>query len=386
MLAPTPYFSDRGCHVRIYEEAKALQSLGIDVRIVTYHLGRDMANIPTYRSCKIPWYKKFNAGPSWHKPYLDILLYFKAARLAKTFAPDLIHAHLHEGALVGYFLKKKLKIPMIFDYQGGLTAEIFAHGFLKKDSLLLKCFAALEIKINRMADFIITSSSQSASTLVHEWQLPVNMVQALMDGVDIDTFRPHDRAECGKALQIPQDVPLVAFLGLLNQYQGIDLLLDAILILKRRNQRIHFLVMGFPEQEYVKKSKQLAIESMITFTGRVDYGRAAEYLSACDMAVSPKISLSEANGKLFNYMACGLPTVVFETPVNREILGEAGVYAEYADAEDLAAKIAMLVHDANQMQLLSAKVREKAVREHAWLARGEILIRLYHGVLQQEIK
>ena len=47
MLAPTPYFADRGCHVRIYEEARALIGLGHEVRIVTYHLGRDMAGIPT---------------------------------------------------------------------------------------------------------------------------------------------------------------------------------------------------------------------------------------------------------------------------------------------------------------------------------------------------
>ena len=25
MLAPTPYFADRGCHVRIFEEARALR-------------------------------------------------------------------------------------------------------------------------------------------------------------------------------------------------------------------------------------------------------------------------------------------------------------------------------------------------------------------------
>ena len=42
MIAPTPYFSDRGCHVRIYEEAKALKARSHEVVIVTYHLGRDV--------------------------------------------------------------------------------------------------------------------------------------------------------------------------------------------------------------------------------------------------------------------------------------------------------------------------------------------------------
>ena len=71
-IAPTPYFSDRGCHVRIYEEARALVKGGHEVTICTYHLGSDIGGIPTLRIPPIPWYKKRSAGPSWHKPFLDL--------------------------------------------------------------------------------------------------------------------------------------------------------------------------------------------------------------------------------------------------------------------------------------------------------------------------
>src|SRR5450759_4056928 len=112
MLAPTPYFSDRGCHVRIYEEARALRRQGHDVRIVTYHLGRDMPDIPTIRIPRIFWYSRLEAGPSWHKLYLDLLLFFQAAMLIPDFRPQLIHAHLHEGALIGFFLKRLSGLPL----------------------------------------------------------------------------------------------------------------------------------------------------------------------------------------------------------------------------------------------------------------------------------
>src|SRR6266540_4844428 len=69
MVAPTPYFSDRGCHVQIYEVAHSQKSLGNDVRIVTYHLGRDLGDIPTSRTLRLPWYDKRDAGPSAHKFY-----------------------------------------------------------------------------------------------------------------------------------------------------------------------------------------------------------------------------------------------------------------------------------------------------------------------------
>src|SRR5512146_1473140 len=136
MLAPTPYFADRGCHVRIYEEARALIDLGHEVCIVTYHLGRDMAGIPTVRIPPVPWYRKLSAGPSWHKPYLDILLFFKALAAARRFRPHVVHAHLHEGAFLGIFLKKLLHLPLLFDCQGSLTAEMLDHGFIRKGSLL----------------------------------------------------------------------------------------------------------------------------------------------------------------------------------------------------------------------------------------------------------
>ena len=39
MVAPTPFFSDRGCHVRILEEARGLIRLGAEVTLCTYFLG-----------------------------------------------------------------------------------------------------------------------------------------------------------------------------------------------------------------------------------------------------------------------------------------------------------------------------------------------------------
>src|SRR5512135_3327506 len=138
MIAPTPFFADRGCHVRIYEEARALTALGHEVRIVTYHLGRDMAGIPTVRIPFFPWYRKLSAGPSWHKPYLDIFLFFKALAVGRSFHPDVIHAHLHEGAFLGLFLKKAIRVPLVFDCQGSLTAEMIDHGFIRGNSLLFR--------------------------------------------------------------------------------------------------------------------------------------------------------------------------------------------------------------------------------------------------------
>jgi len=381
MLAPTPYFADRGCHVRIYEEARALRGQGHDVRIVTYHLGRDMPDIPTIRIPRIPWYSRLEAGPSWHKLYLDLLLFFKAALLIPAFRPDLIHAHLHEGAFIGYFLKKLSGVPLVFDYQGSLTGECIDHGFFGARSRTAGLFRGIERMINGFADRIITSSSVGTSDLVATWGVQPQRVTPLIDAVDTEIFSPRpDHAE-REALGIPRNAFVVAYLGILSRYQGTDLLLDCIEQLKQDGIKACFLIMGFPEERYKAEAQARGLSEMIRFTGKVDYARAPLLLAAADIAVTPKLSLSEANGKIFNYMACGLPVVAFDTPVNREVLGDTGVYATYGDARDLAAKITALGTDSAARVSYSQQVRDKAVREHSWQSRGELLAKVYRSLL-----
>jgi glycosyltransferase involved in cell wall biosynthesis len=384
MLAPTPYFADRGCHVRIYEEARALIRQGCDVRIVTYHIGRDLPEIPTERIPAVPWYRRLSAGPSWQKPLLDILLLFKTLSVSRTFRPHILHAHLHEGAFIGMLLRPFLRIPLVLDFQGSLTAECRDHGFFRAGSLLERFFSGVERIINRAADVIITSSSFGADQLVREWGVPAHKVSAVIDGVDTDRFQRYPREEARRRLGIPDAAPLVVFLGVLNSYQGIDVLLEAMSILNARKSKVHFLIMGYPEQGYRHKAHMMGLDDMVTFTGRIDYNQAAQYLSAGDLALSPKLSLSEANGKLFNYMACGLPTLVFDTPVNREILGDCGVYAAHGDAADLACKITELLADNRRLAELSRAVRAKAEQEHSWKARAAVIVELYQRVLGRE--
>jgi glycosyltransferase involved in cell wall biosynthesis len=203
-----------------------------------------------------------------------------------------------------------------------------------------------------------------------------------MDGVDTEEFRPFAPEAVRQELNLPAGVPVAVFLGVLNRYQGIDILLEVVKIFRDRGVPLHFLVMGFPHQQYLRRAIAEGLSDRITFTGRIDYRDAARLLSAGDVALSPKVSLSEANGKLFNYMACGLPTVVFDNPVNREILGETGVYARQGDPVDFAARIEELLQDRTRMTELANAVREMAVRDHSWRSRGEQLCEIYMEMMK----
>src|SRR3989344_5882793 len=105
MIVPTPFFADRGCHMRIFEEARALKKQGHEITICTYHNGRDIGGLDIRRIINIPWYKKLEAGPSYHMFYLDFLLLIKTLKIALSDKYDIIYAHLHEGALIGWVVK-----------------------------------------------------------------------------------------------------------------------------------------------------------------------------------------------------------------------------------------------------------------------------------------
>jgi len=384
MIAPTPYFSDRGCHVRIYEEAKALMARGHQVRIVTYHLGRDLEPVPVDRILSLSWYHKREAGPSWHKPYLDLLLLCKVAGVARSFRPHLIHAHLHEGVLIGWPVARLRGIPLIFDYQGSLSGESLNHGFFKNGSLLHRFFRSVERGINSIADLIITSSTPGLQELTRLWKLPADRVIAFPDGVDTAVFRHHSRSEARKRLGLDDEVPVIVYLGLLNRYQGVDLLLQAAKLLIRHGRIFHLLIMGYPEQEYRQKADQMNIGSFVTFSGRVDYADAPLLLASGDLAVSPKVSDTEANGKLLNYMACGLPVVAFDSPVNHELLGDDGIYALFGDASDLACCLSNALSDREQLRQQGRRLRQRAVDLFGWDSHAQQLESIYQHLLVVE--
>jgi glycosyltransferase involved in cell wall biosynthesis len=375
MIAPTPYFADRGCHVRIYEEARALQDMGCDVQICTYHLGRDRPGIATHRTLRVPWYNKLAAGPSLHKTYIDLLLLQKTWAVARRFRPDVIHAHLHEGAAIGWVVGRLLGVPVVGDFQGSLSGELKAHKFLKSRGWVYRVIARNERWIDGLPQVAVASCDDVARELRDRFN--VRDVVLALDGVNTEDFRPDvDIGEFGSL--VPQGRRAVVYLGLLNAYQGVDHLLEAIPQVLARVPEAYFLIMGYPNVvDYRAKAQGLGIDEHTSFPGRIDYDQAAQYLALGEVAVGPKLSETESNGKLFNYMACALPTVAFDTPPGREILGDLGVYAPRGDVSALADAIAGLLEHPEQSAKLGLSLRQRAIDHFSWQRTAQQLLKAY---------
>lgn len=386
MIAPTPYFSDRGSHVQIYEVARSQQLIGNDVRIVTYHLGRDMPGIKTYRTPPVPWYRKKSAGPSIHKLYLDLLLLAQTYRVAQRYKPHVLHAHMHEGAALALPVGRRLGIPVILDIQGSLAGELVNHQFIPNRSPLFSLFQGIEHVTNRSVDAVLMwmylRDALYSLSLFDETKLfPVDY------GVDLELFRPYPRKtldDLAGQLQLPAGRKLVVYLGLLSEYQGVDLLLQAIPHVLQRCPAAHFLIMGYPREEYYRrKAQELGIAGHVTFPGCIDYTQAARYLSLGDVAVSAKITRMEGNGKLLNYLACGLPTVAFDLPGNQATLRDVGVYVPLGDYKALGAAIGGLLVDDARRRDLARRARRLAEQQYSWATIGRSIDAVYDTVLNR---
>src|SRR5512136_502116 len=387
MIAPTSFFGDYGCHVRILEEVRVLQKRGHRVSIVTYFMGRDLPELNIVRTRPTPWHATYEVGSSRHKVVFDALLAWTSLKTALRVKPDIIHAHLHEGALIGRALSALTGAPLVFDYQGSLTAEMLDHHFVRPGGKREWFFRTLENRIDCLPRAILTSSRHSAQLLRESLQDQAHRVVPMPDCVDTDFFRPRtpdDQADVDAIkdqLGIPRDRTVVIYLGLLAPYQGTEHIVEAARQVIAAQSRTHFLIMGYPGFEaYRSRAEELGAGDHITFTGRVPYEQAARYLRVGDVALAPKLSLTEGAGKILNYMACALPTVAFDTPQAREYMAQFGMYAERGNAAALAARIGELLVNPGQRYALGQALRTRAINRFSWDDAARRMLAVYDAV------
>ncbi len=389
MIAPTSFFLDYGAHVRILEEVRALQKLGHRVTIVTYYLGRDLPNMEIIRTRPTPWRADYEVGSSRHKIAFDLLLGWTGLKTVLRRRFDIVHGHLHEGTFIGYFLSRLQRIPLVADYQGSMTSEMVDHHFLDPDGMWYRWWRLLEMRIDQLADVIVTSTTQAAQILERDFDCDPSRVRPLPDSVNTNFFRPDaltpsEIAAQRAALGIPPDKPVVVYLGLLSDYQGIPHMLHAARILQDRGQEVYFLVGGFPSvQHYRQMATDLGVGERVIFRGKIPREDTPTHLALGDIAIAPKLSATEGCGKILEYMATELPTIAFDTPQNREYLGTLGTYAgQDGDPVALADSVARLLDDPRHRVELGRKLRERVIRHFSWGRAGRHLLTIYRSVLE----
>ena len=380
VIAPTPFFSDRGTHIRILEEALAMEKRGHSITIATYHIGADLpkdlqTNIDIRRIRRLLfWYKKLEAGPDWQKIILDLLLIKKVLFLARTQKPDVIHAHLHEGVAIGWFVQKILfwrDIKLVADLHGSLTKEMVSHQYLGA-GFLKKIFRAIEEWIDNMSDIVVTSSwenTQEVSMIRGD-----KRTETLLDGVNASWYWSLPSvADVRCELGLPEDKIIITYTGALIPNKGIGYFLDALPMIYQQFPEVHFVIAGFPLNLIQPFFEGKDFAKSVTFISPLPYFDLPKLLHASDIGVDPKdVSVKQASGKLLQYMGAGLPVACFDTQNNREYLGKEHVLAKEISAQGLADVICLLAQDTSLRNQLGAENAQRS-QQFSWDVSAEKL-------------
>jgi glycosyltransferase involved in cell wall biosynthesis len=248
-------------------------------------------------------------------------------------------------------------------------------------------FKIIERYLVGKPDCIMTSSRQLFHSMHRRYHVPKNKIVLFEDHIDTEAFaqREPDTALRDR-LAMPKGAPVVAFIGSLDKLQGIDLLLDIAKIVAARAPQTYFLIMGYPDEKIWEDRFKHAGVFNCRFPGLVSRSEAPEYLSLGSVAVSAKRSgSSQANGKLLDYMAVGLPVVVFDDEINQDILGAYGAYATNGDIEGFAALVLDFINNPAACRKAGEGLRQRVCAQFSSKTHGKKLLDIYKAIISDDL-
>jgi len=346
-IAATPFFSDRGCHMRIYNGAKYLEKFGAEVKIYTYFSGESVGGLDVEKIKKVRWYKRTAPGFSWGKFWLDIKLIFLCRIAIRTFRPDIIHAHMYEGLGVGYVAKRLAfrNIPIVTDVQADLDEEF--RNYNRNNYIARRIFVWLSRRLINRCDWLVLSS-ENVRPKMEKLYRHKDRISIIRDGVDLDLFKnipkltEVEQKNIEEIKEWKEDNKLLVYIGGLSDNKGVGELLEGFKNFTSQRGGWKLLIGGFgsDEEKYKEFIKRNDLNKWVYFAGKVKYFSLPAYLALADAAIDPKNGSTEASGKLVNLMAAGCPIICFEKEFNRARLGEKGYYMKsFGDLDGVLANI-----------------------------------------------
>lgn len=320
LLAPQPFYQERGTPIAIKLLLEVLSGRGDRVDVIALHEGDDIAlpGVTLHRTPALPFLNNIRPGFSPKKLLCDALLLPKALRMAARGGYDYVHA-VEEAAFIALLIKLLFGIPYVYDMDSSLSGQLTDKiGAFKP---LLPLLRAVEGVMMRRAEAVVPvcdalrdeAAKAGAKRIAVLYDVPI---PAEVCAVPVENVR----VRCGIT------GVMAMYVGNLEPYQGIDLLLESVWLAASQRPAFDLVVIGGKPADiahYGEIARDLGIASRVHFLGAKPVALLSAYLAQADILVSPRIKGNNTPMKLYSYLQSGKPIVATNLGTHTQVLDSA---------------------------------------------------------------
>ena len=378
MVAACPFPQPRGTPTRIFRMSEALARRGVEVHVVTTHLGEPVGELPfaLHRSLRVPTYHRTVAGPTYQKLLVvDPLLSWKLLRVVRSVSPDVIHAHHYEGLAAALPVRALTGVPVVYDAHTLLATELSYYGLGLSERMKRWLGARIDRALPRRADAAIAVSPEIASVLEGATR-PGAAVRVVSGGVEPEMLRRSAEpppADASKRL---------VYAGGFAAYQGTDLMLEAFARVLEQRPEVRLTVVASESTERIRAEVERAgLKESVDWVESGFAGLRAA-LEAAQIALHPRIECSGLPQKLLNYLAAGRAVVSFAGSAPQLEDGVTARIVPDGDVEGFARAVIELVDDPAEARRLGERGHQLARESFSWERSAEQVEDLYAALLE----
>jgi glycosyltransferase involved in cell wall biosynthesis len=377
LIAPQPFYTQRGTPIAVRLLAEEIARLGNTVDLLTYWEGEDVdiPGVKIVRAWKVPGIRNIPIGFSVKKLLADGSLFFSFLRRASGGRYDIIHT-VEESIFFALTFRWIHGAKVIYDMDSSLAEQMSRHFDSLK--LLHSWFSRCENWAIRKSDRIIPVCEDLA--VLARTQTDAANVFVLSDILPPEaTMEPsEDRL---KDLLEP-DEKLAMYVGNLESYQGVDLLVGAASELPSE-VRLKILIIGGSCDDIKRYQHEIdtrGLQDRVLLIGPRPLRQLMAILMQADILLSPRSSGNNTPLKLYCYMSAGKPIVATNIASHTQVLTDEMAILVPPEARSISKALATLCADPALREALGRSVKIEADSRYTLPAFRHALENAYSGL------
>jgi glycosyltransferase involved in cell wall biosynthesis len=365
LLAPQPFYQERGTPIAVHLLLQALSRQGHQVDALVYPEGADRTypGVRLFRAPRWLGVRGVGPGPSWKKLLADVPFAVAALWLARRRRYDLVHA-IEESVFLARLLKRLSGVPYLYDMDSGMAEQLLGkYPALRPIAGLLR---GLEASAARGAEVVVPVCDALAQTAQAYGARRITVLRDVsMLSAPANGRAPRPSFREAKGLT----GPVVMYVGNLEWYQGIDLLLEGMARARRRVPSAQLVIIGGDPKRiarYQQRAHALGLDGGVRFLGPWPLSDLGYCLDAADVLVSPRRQGGNTPMKIYSYLDSGKPVLATNLPTHTQVLTDDVAVLAAPTGEAIGQGLVRLLEQPEAGRRLGVQAKALVARQYSY--------------------